>query len=140
MLSDNMMPSAGRSTEYRNLCAAVKKVASCRACDNNLLKANAALIDAIEAYTGDKMKVRRSNEGNARFDNALDALSIVNTYIPGSRYVVRRQVDSIRKARKVAPGHKDYVDINNYGAENARTKNLERIAARQRQQRGRIAG
>ena len=138
MLSDNMMPSAGRSTEYRNLCAAVKKVASCRACDNNLLKANAALIDAIEAYTDGKMKVRRSTGGNARFENTLDALAIVNTYVPGSRYVVKRQVESIREARGVDPGHKDYVDIRNYGAENARNKNVARIAAEAERQRGRM--
>ena len=139
ILSENMMSSAGRSPEYQKLCTAVRRVAGCRACDNNLLVANALLIDAIEAYTKDKMKVRRGTDGNARFENALDALALVNTFVPGSRYVVRRLVDSIRKARKVAPGHRHYVDIRNYGAENARTKNVARIAEKQ-QQRGRMVG
>ena len=138
MLSENMISPVGRSTEYQNLHAAVKRVANCKACNNKLFIANAKLIEAIEAYTDGKMKVRRSTEGQARFENTLDALSIVNTYVPGSRYVVNRQVECIRKARGVRPGHKDYVNINSFGAENARSKNTARITSAAQKQRGRM--
>ena len=130
-LSQNMMSSERRTDEYKELFNSVKKVSKLKPDSPDFYAANDRLIKAIRDYTKGKKSVRRDSEGRARFDNAMDALAIVNKYIPGSRYFVREQVDRINKVRGVRPGDRNYMDLSNHGAQNAANKNNERLAQRQ---------
>ena len=125
-LSKNMMQSNKRGDKYKELCDAVKNVANKSPYDRDFLAANDRLIKAIGDYTKGKKSVRSNATEKAKFDNALDAMSIVNEYIPGSRYFVKEQVNRINEVRKARQGGKNFVDINKYGAENAKEKNEAR--------------
>ena len=131
MLKEHMMSSEKRTDVYKDFFEAVSKVASLKPDDKDFYAANDRLIKAIRDYTKGKKSVRRSDDGKARFDNALDAMAIVDKYIPGSRNFVNEQVERIRKVRDVEKGNKFYVDLKNYGAENAKNKHNERQLAQQ---------
>ncbi|SNU04470.1 hypothetical protein SAMN06297422_10111 [Lachnospiraceae bacterium] len=131
LLKEYMMPSKGRSNYYQDLYNAVAAIANMKPGDNNFYVANDRLVKAIRDYTKGKKNVRVGGDGKARFDNALDAMAILNKYVPGCRNFVDEQVNRIREVRKVQPGHKYYVDINNHGALKAKerhnTRQLEKI-------------
>lgn len=78
-------------------------------------------------YSHDKEKVRFQDDGIARFDNAMDALSIMKDNVPGVGDVIDARVKVINKARNAEdPEHKDHIDLSKYGAEHAAAENAKR--------------
>ena len=91
------------------------------------LKANEALLKSIDVYSRDKEKVRFLDDGVARFDNAMDALSIMKDNIPGIGEVIDTRVSAINKTRKAeSADHKDHLDLAEYGAERAQKEYAKR--------------
>ncbi|MBR6221960.1 MAG: hypothetical protein IKQ71_00835 [Lachnospiraceae bacterium] len=130
-LSKSMMSSEGRSKEYQAYANAVKRVADLKAkydlsldrdktaCAEELVGLNMDLVTSVQNYMGDKMKVRSTTNGKARFDNALDALAIVSQNMPKLRGFVSRTIDDINKARGAKAGSEKFVGIEAYGAARA---------------------
>lgn len=93
----------------------------------NRKESDEALLKSIDVYSRDKEKVRFSSDGVARFDNAMDALSIMKDNIPGIGEVIDTRVSAINKTRKAeSVDHKDHLDLTKYGAERAQAENAKR--------------
>ena len=123
-----MMSKEKRSQAYQELYNAVEHVSKLNPGQKELTDASARVVKAIMNYTKGKKSVRHDKNGQERFNNALDALSIIDKYVPGCKGYVDSQVDRIRAVRKVQPGHKDYVDLSAFGEDRARDAKLQRIA------------
>ncbi|MCR5103666.1 MAG: hypothetical protein K6B68_04330 [Eubacterium sp.] len=132
-LSDNMMKKEGCSAEYKALWDAVKTVSEMSP-EDNFSNANDKLIGAILNYTKGKKSVRVRDNGKARFENAVDALAIINKYVPGSHTIVEGQVNRINGVRKVKAGDRYFIDIEQHGANNAKAKNEARAKNNQKSQ------
>lgn len=123
-LHATMMSSKKRSPEYQKFASAVEEVAKLKPGSADFeaasQKANEALLQTITVYTQDKEKVRFRDDGVARFDNTMDALSIMKDNIPGIGVVIDARVNSINKSRKAEnTDHKDHLDLGKYGAAHA---------------------
>ncbi len=130
-LQASMMSSKKRSPEYQKFASAVAEVAKLKPGSEGFeaasLKANEALLKSIDVYSRDKEKVRFSSDGVARFDNAMDALSIMKDNIPGIGEVIDTRVSAINKTRKAeSADHKDHLDLTKYGAERAQKEYAKR--------------
>ena len=132
-LSDNMMKKEGCSTEYKALWDAVKSVSEMSP-NGNFSNANDKLLGAILNYTKGKKSVRVRDNGKARFENAVDALAIINKFVPGSREIIQKQVNRINVVRGVKAGERYFVDLENHGANNAKAKNEARAKNNQKSQ------
>lgn len=82
-LMDNMWDPAKRSSEYEAIYKTVKNAAEIKDKQMSLeekneavINANIKLFDAVSKYIKGKEKIRRSTDGNSRFNNAIDALAI----------------------------------------------------------------
>ncbi len=135
-LLQNMWNPKGRSTEYNNLYKAVKAASeiggknwSAEKKAEEVIDANINLLDAIQKYTSGKEKTRHSNDGNARFANAMDALAVGAKYT-GMKVHADKIINRINTIRHSA--HQDDAMIDgdsftqNYGA--ARAKNANEAA------------
>ena len=130
-LQSAMMSSKDRSPEYQAFTAAVAEVAKLKPGSEGFeaasRKANEALLKSINVYSRDKEKVRFSDDGVARFDNTMDAMSIMKDNIPGIGEVIDARVDAINKARNAeSADHKDHLDLKNYGAAHAQEEYAKR--------------
>ena len=57
-----------------------------------------------------------------RFDNTMDALSIMKEHVPGIADVIDKHIDAINRERDAESiGDKDHIDLSKYGAERAKT-------------------
>ena len=126
-LQKSMMTSKDRSPEYQKFTAAVEEVAKLKPGSKDFAdasrKANEALLKSINIYSRDKEKVRTFDGGVARFDNTMDALSIMKAHIPGIKDVIDARVDAINKTRGAeSVDHKDHLDLSKYGAGRAQTE------------------
>ena len=74
---------------------------------------------AITNYTKGKKSVRTFEGGRERFDNALDAASILTKYAEGSNKRIGQIVNRINKVRNAEKNKDDAVDLNKYGAQRA---------------------
>ncbi len=92
-LRRTMKSDKKRSPEYKALVASVEKASKLDRIAANMTPAqkaqafglaNLAIIQAIQKYAKGKEAVRTSTAGQDRFDNMLDALSIVSKYTNGS--------------------------------------------------------
>ncbi|MBQ6230704.1 MAG: hypothetical protein IJJ74_06260 [Eubacterium sp.] len=136
-LYTNMISKGSQSTEYRAFRNAVKaindlgqnmKLNTQQGRDDaaeQLIYLNARLLSASDKYMKGKMTVRKSPEGEFRFNNTLDAIAIMSRYAPGTKNQVDMAVDQINKARKVKEG-KDFVKIDEYGETRAEKARKER--------------
>ena len=128
-LAQNMMPKEGRSPEYGRYYDAVQTAAGLDKndpdLDNKIAKANREILDSAEAYAKGKKSTRHSKDGQARFDNTLDGVSIVSTFAPkgclkrGEKLFVR-----VNEVRGLDAKHK--LSMLNFGGDNAKTAAAER--------------
>ncbi|SEF55069.1 hypothetical protein SAMN04487934_101545 [Eubacterium ruminantium] len=140
LLADNMMPKEGRSTEYQKFHEAVQAFKNIDLNGENagktIAEANMKLMDAAKKYMAGKEKVRVSTGGNDRFANALDAVSIIAVFAPGTaRIEVDPLFKNINKERgmdklkgRQALSNKDYVMYKDFGGERAANRKKEIVA------------
>ena len=130
-LSLHMVPGAGSSEKYQRMERCIKEIANLDPndpdLDYKLIIANTNMIKAIDTYAKGKKSVRRNQEGIDKFDNCLDALSIVNSHVPGLVGEAERLVDRTNTVRKTKPGDKYYVNLNHFGASRAQEAHLDRM-------------
>ena len=91
-----------------------------------LIQANERLSNSIKVYAKGKKSVRVFQDGRDKFDNCLDALSVMKKNVPGMEQDARELVERTNEVRKVSQGDDNYVDLENYGAERAREVFFER--------------
>ena len=127
-LCQNMMSSEERSDEYKELVSAVQAIGNlgANATDEAFSNASARLLRAINEYTNDKMSVRFQFDGNERFDNALDALSVMTTYTPGVASVGNNLAKRVSDTRNVSANSVDYIRLSDYGVQRAQKAKNER--------------
>ena len=135
-LLNQMMDPSKRSKAYQKLYEAVRNAAELRDKDMSPAKkaeairnANIDIYDAVENYTKGKENVRRSEDGNIRFDNAIDALATVTRYVPGFAVRANRLINHVNDVRRKSnPNTDKLIDkarlTEKYGIENAK-KNKE---------------
>lgn len=124
-LSQAMTPDKGKSPKYQALCRAVSGIAAIDPNDPNvrtkLMVANDKMLNSLVDYQKGKKSMRSIlTDGQQRFDNSMDALSIMNDHVPGLRPYAKAQVDRTNAVRKVGEGHKNFVDLANFGTERAK--------------------
>ncbi|MBR6224055.1 MAG: hypothetical protein IKQ71_11555 [Lachnospiraceae bacterium] len=134
----NIKPTGSRSAEYNNFRLAVANIAGLKdkydlnspdgmkKASEELIRQNANLLANCEKYMEGKEKVRSSEEGRMRFNNSLDALSILSQYSPRTKEQVMLSVDRINKKRGVKENDPKYVRINDYGERRAERAILEK--------------
>ena len=135
-LLGNMMSSADRSPEYKAMVMGVKRIAEMDPASVSSIKGQSALIVAnselmrrIDGYMKGKKSVRRSDDGKERFNNALDALAVLNKHVKGAESITKDIVGRINQVRNANNEmHKDYVDIDNFGPKRAARAKEERQA------------
>ncbi|MBO4887179.1 MAG: hypothetical protein J5589_02555 [Firmicutes bacterium] len=137
-LSQTMYSAKGDSKEYKAMASYVKAIGDMDPDDpglhDKLLLANEKLRGAIKIYAKGKKSVRTFQDGRDKFDNCLDALSVMNKHVPGMKQDADELVARTNEVRKAKPGQKDFVDLENYGAERARESHLERQLERTKSQ------
>ncbi len=134
ILAEHMWSSEGRSKEYVKLCNAVKEAAGLG--KKNLTpeekaeavrNANINIRKAVEGYTKGKEKTRKTRDGKARFDNALDVLAVAAKYAPGMNVSVNRLLLGINQARGTKKEDASYLNAdtlqNRHGASRAKKAN-----------------
>ena len=120
-----IMELSAMSSDLAIIRARLMKVPS--AVDRDDYKSEEALLKSINVYSQDKEKVRFLDDGVARFDNTMDALSIMKDNIPGIGDVIDARVSAINKTRKAeSADHKDHLDLTKYGAERAQAEYAKR--------------
>ena len=131
LLAENMLTKEDRSTLYANFYDAVHEAASLDPNDPKLgekiAKANRKIIETTKHYTSGKEKVRFHTDGQDRFNNSMDALSIVGAYAPNS-YITDvtkmvSNINNIRGAKKAKDP--DRIDMRMFGGERAKKRNAE---------------
>ncbi len=123
----NMAENKNRNAEYANLVKKVKVIASMNPADakdpeksTHLIKDSFDLMRAIDMYTKGRSRVQTSNTAKENFSNAMDALSIVNKYVPGTKDICNKLVDRINNVRLADTSNKkELVDLEKYGASRA---------------------
>jgi hypothetical protein len=73
-----------------------------------------------------KEAVRGSDEGQYRFNNALDALGTLLRFAPGTNDQVMKAVNKTNKVRKVSETSPDYVRISEYDEKRAQKAKKDR--------------
>ncbi|MBQ6231436.1 MAG: hypothetical protein IJJ74_10025 [Eubacterium sp.] len=129
-LAEHMMEDDDRSYEYQHMVKSVRVIANMKPEDIDsqrgrlaLIGANFDLILSVQNYMKGKKSIRFSDDGKDRFDNSIDALAVMNKYVPGSRRVIDNIVDRINIVRDAREAEKKgHVDIANYGADRAEVK------------------
>ena len=124
----SMMPKEGRTQKYIDFYDAVQNVVKAGTPNENGLvdseavkQANIKLMDKLDTYISGKEKVRFHTDGQKRFANALDALSVLGLHAPGLESRVSDTVKKINTAREAkSVKNKDFVDISRFGSERAR--------------------
>lgn len=122
-LQANMKPKGSQSDEYKAMHAAVGQIASLDPKDLDvafkLMQANERMFNSINEYAKGKKSVRTFEEGRNRYDNCMDALSVVNDHVSGLRDYAKQIVDRTNKVRDVKEGDEHFVDLKDFGASRA---------------------
>ena len=115
-LKKNMLDSKKRSDEYIDLVRCVDRVINLKNKENEFKNPEerqtaynqAAFLVTFGAtnYMKGKKKVRTTDDGKYRFDNALDALAIVSKHAPKSEQRIDKVIDRINYVR----GKKEPID------------------------------
>ena len=130
-LASNMMPKKGRSREYQNLYDAVQSAASIDLKDpeasKKIAEANRKIVAATDIYTTGKEKIRSSTGGKDRFNNAIDAVSIVSAFAAAADPMeIGSMVNRINAVRRKADSDKkNIIDTKNFGGDRASKRNME---------------
>ena len=107
-LSQNMVNPSGHSKEYKALCESVRRAGELESTTAGMSaekkaeayrQANVDVMEAAFRYTKGKEKVRRTQEGNACFSNALDAVSVVEKHAPLTNIRAQKWIDGINAVR-----------------------------------------
>ena len=133
LLYNNMMSKEGRSVLYGAYYDAVKAISDLKgmydftlegdrmAAAERIGELNMALLSSAQSYIKGKEKVRTSNGGKERFNNALDGISVLYRYVAGDG--IRKSIDNtmadINRIRDVGKTSSKYVETKNYGAKRA---------------------
>ncbi|MCR4716886.1 MAG: hypothetical protein K5656_06865 [Lachnospiraceae bacterium] len=131
---DYYMEARGsQSTEYKNLKKAIKNIADIRqqiktgadpaSFSERITTLNTVLLGSIEVYMKGKKKVRKTEEGKCRFNNALDAMGLLAKFAPETKPQIMVTVNRINEVRETQVGWNDYVDISNYNDARAHSAN-----------------
>ena len=130
-LFSSMHPTGSQSTEYQNFKAAVQSIANLKNEYNlnnpegranaaeKVIQLNANLLAASTKYTSGKEAVRGTEEGQMRFNNALDSLGLLVQYSPELNDQVMQTVNKINKVRKAANTKESFVNIKEYDEKRA---------------------
>ncbi|MCR5337344.1 MAG: hypothetical protein K6E75_02175 [Lachnospiraceae bacterium] len=123
-LSKVMKSKKDRSPEYQKFFDAVEKAGRIDPKSDNVLeetsKANQEIMKGISTYINGKEKVRFRSGGQERFNNAMDALSLVYMYTPTLTERIQGMMDGINKKRDVKKiSSKDFVEVTKFGLERA---------------------
>ena len=86
-----------------------------------LMVANGKMLNAVRVYQKGKKSMRTFTDSQNRFDNSMDALSVMSDHVPGFKPYARELVRRTNHVRKVQPGDENYVDLSHFGVERART-------------------
>ena len=123
-LSEAMVPAEGQSAKYQAMKKSVDAIAKLDPKDpkagEKLMLENGKLLGNLQTYTKGKKSKRFYNSSQARFDNSLDVLSVVNDHVPGMRQYAKQIVKRTNEVRNVGPMDDDYVDLRDYGTERAK--------------------
>ena len=144
-LLENMMDPEGRSKKYNKLYEAVKNAAELNLesmtpteQSNAIRLANIEIYDSARIYTDGKESTRIHKDGQARFENSLDALAVVAKYNKGFKVQtnkILKKINDVRVGKNKTSG-KGYIDpetfVETHGAKNAKKKNDSRIAENNR--------
>ena len=84
-----------------------------------LMLENGKLLGNLQTYTKGKKSKRFYSSSQARFDNSLDVLSVVDDHVPGMRQYADQIVKRTNEVRNVGPMDDDYVDLSEYGVKRA---------------------
>ncbi|MCR4716884.1 MAG: hypothetical protein K5656_06855 [Lachnospiraceae bacterium] len=132
-LYDFMEPRVGQSKEYQGLRTAIKNIADLRLdvmgrempadISERIASLNTVLLGAVEVYMKGKKKIRKTEEGNYRFNNALDAMGLLSKFVPDTKPQIKVTVDRINEVREAEKGDYEYVDISNYNEARAISAN-----------------
>ncbi len=96
----------GRSTKYTAFHKAVEEAAELKdkkmspeEMQDAIINANIKIHEAVQNYVSGKEKVRRSDKGNDSFNHALDAMAVIEKYVPGFRIHSVNLINGINKVR-----------------------------------------
>ena len=103
--------------KYKKLYAAVKTVAEINTKNvtveeklKMIRKANIDIFKAVKDYTEGKEIVRSTDDGNTRFENALDALAVASKYATGMEYIVKKYIrETNLKRNNNNPEHESFI-------------------------------
>ncbi|MBR4183546.1 MAG: hypothetical protein IKQ56_06965 [Lachnospiraceae bacterium] len=136
LLASNMLTKTDRTDKYKAFYDAVQDASkidiNAENADELIVNANRKLMKNLEVYIAGKEKVRTSTGGQDRFNNAMDAASILAAYAPVSQSVkINNMVANINKARG-AKKRTDpkYVSMRNHGGHRAKARACEIEAAK----------
>ena len=125
-LHKSMLPSEGRSEGYKALYDAVKKISDLKGAYDESLPADRAARDAliselninlyyaVKEYVSGKEKVRTTTNGQKRFGDALDAISILASFTPGMKHKAQKIFNTINARRKAKEGSEKFVSLSDY--------------------------
>ena len=123
-LARTMIPENGSSEAYQTLVKSVRAIGNMDPQDKNLemklIAANEKVMNAIKNYSKGKKSVRGSRDGQYKFDNCMDALSIVNNHVPGMHGEAKKLVDRTNEVRKAKVDDDNFVDLSRYGSGRAK--------------------
>ncbi|MBR4759356.1 MAG: hypothetical protein IK078_04320 [Lachnospiraceae bacterium] len=150
MLSGVIKSKEKRSPEYQRFFDAVRDAGKINPNAENVEElvrdANQKLMKSIADYTKGKEAVRFQTGGQQRFNNAMDALSLVYMYTPGMTSRIQGMINDVNKARKVDKmKDPNFVEVTKYGLEratsdyNKRTKDMNKNAATNKTQQKQAA-
>ncbi|GEM_PF-2135569 len=127
-LGRNMMSAERRSNEYVELVNAVTAIGEMGGINSNkdYTRASERLFRAIVNYTNNKMSSRTYFDGRERFDNAMDALSILCDYAPGMKSIAEVLTKKINAKREVNKDDLKYVRLTDFGLDRAKRAKEER--------------
>ena len=129
ILFNKMLPSDGRSREYRAFYNAVKKISDLkgvydetrpadRATRERLIgKLNVGLFYTAQEYMRGKEKVRTTTDGKARFDSALDAIGLLSVFAPGTQKRAEKIVKQINSKRNAKEDSEKYISLSEHTVE-----------------------
>lgn len=122
-LSEAMVPAEGQSAKYQAMKRSVDAIAKLDPKDpktgEKLMLENGKLLGNLQTYTKGKKSKRFYSSSQARFDNSLDVLSVVDDHVPGMRQYADQIVKRTNEVRNVGPMDDDYVDLSEYGVKRA---------------------
>ena len=131
LLAENMLTKEGRTDKYEALYDAVKEASEidlhAEDAGKRIADANRKLMNKLEIYTEGKEKVRVSTGGQDRFNNAMDAASILATFAPAcGKIKIDSMVGKINKARGAKNiSNPDFVVMRNFGGARAKKRTDE---------------